>query len=358
MSSARGAEEAEPTDVEARAPGSGHASGSEPRQAVDSSVWALAAVATVATVLSRALAPSLLGVWEGADHVIAAVTLASALTSQLFAVGCAVVVVGLVLGTVKSPLPHHLRAAAVGVGMLVLLALSISSVDVPLPSSSRMVVAGAAAVLVVLSARLSARIYTLRAASLALGAVAVAGFLRVVTVGSATRALEVASSTWGTAARVVGTGAWVFDAGALALAAAILTAHPRREQRLGRPRWGVLAVVCGLPALFVVGVLLSSDPERTGLVVLVANVAHYNRVLPDTFVPEHLTTFVEVLRWTVAAGLLAFTPRSRMMAGALALLILARSTLEVPLSAAAVVVAALAVALHPGPDIERDLPEG
>lgn len=319
-------------------------------------MWALALLGTLAAVLSRALAPSLLGVWEGADHIIAFVTLAGAASSQLVGLGSSALVIGLVLGTVKSPLPQYVRAFSVGVGMLVLLALGISAIDVPLPSNSRMVVAGAASILVLLAVRLSSRIFTLRAASVALGAVAVAGLLRVVTVSMANHALDVASAEWGIAARVAATVHWVVDAVAVGFALAVLTAHPRRHRRLERPRWALLALVLALPLLFVALVELGADPERTGVVVLASNIAHHNRILPAAFLPEELRSYVEVLRWVAAAAILAVAPRSRMMAGALAFALFTRSTLEVPLCAAAAIIAALAVALHPGPDPHHDLP--
>lgn len=357
MSTSVDAVDAEPPGPEGGAPPSRDASeASAGHGEVDFTIWALSALATVAAVLSRAVAPSLLGVWEGADHIIAFVTLAGAASSQLVAIGSAALVIGLVLGAVKSPLPQYVRAFSVGVGMLVLLALSISAIDVPLPSKSRMVVAGAASILVLMAARVSARIFTLRAASVALGAVAVAGLMRVVTVSMANHALEVASMGWGTGARVAATAHWAIDAVAVGFALAVLITHPQRRRRLRRPRWTLLGVVLTVPLVFVALVQLGADPERTGVVVLLSNIAHHNRILPAAFVPEQVRTYMEVLRWVAAAALLGVAPRSRMMAGALALALFTRSTLEVPLCAAAAVIAAFAVALHPGPNPDHDLP--
>lgn len=320
-------------------------------------VWGLALLATVAAILSRAIAPSLLGVWEGADHIIAAVSLGSAVTSQLFAVCSSAVVIGLVLSTVKSDLPQYLRAFAVGVAMLVLLALSISSVAQTLPESSRMVVAGSAALLVLLSAQVSSRIFTLRAGALVLGLVAVAALVRVACVATASHALQIGSLDWGRAARVLSTVHWAIDSCALGLALAVLTTHARAHSTLRRPRWAVLGVVLVLPLFFVLGVAIGgNDPERTGIVALVSNIAHHNRVLPAPHLPAQLRNYVEALRWVGAFGLLAVVPRSRLMAGALALALFSRSTLEVPLCAAASVIGALAIGLHPSPDLETDLP--
>ena len=314
---------------------------------VGGAIWGLALVATLAAMLSRALAPSLLGVWEGADHIIAAVTLAGAVSSQTVAVGSALMVLVLVLGAVRSSLPHYLRAFSVGVGMLVMLALCISAIDITLPPKSRLVVAGSAALLVFIAAWLSSRLYTLRAASLALAAVAAAGVFRIITVLVAGHALDTASIEWGIGARVVGTLHWVLDLVAMAVAIAIVVSQPRRGRRLRTRRWTVLGLLVVIPLFFLLGVQLASDPERGGVVLLVSNIAHHNRILPVPYVPSMLLTYVEVLRWGAAVALLSINPRSRAMAGALALVLFSRSTLEVPLCSAAVVIAALAVALHP-----------
>ena len=313
-------------------------------------VWAVGMLATLAAVLSRAVGPSLLGVWEGADHVIAAVTLAAAGTSQLLAVSCLLLVIGLVLATLMSTRPQYVRALSVGVGMLLLLALGISAVDLPLPSQSRLVVGTAAVFLVLASARLSARIYTLRAPALAVGLVALAGLFRVATVLMATLAIDGSSSTLGWLARALATLHFGLDLCAIGLVLAVLVLHPRGTA-LRRPRWWALAVVVGLTVLLMVGVWLGSDPERSGVVALLSNIAHHNRILPAPVVPEMARVFVEFLRWVAAAVLLAVVPRSASVAGALALALFSRSTVEVPLSAVAAVIAALALGVHPSPEM-------
>ncbi len=317
-------------------------------------VWSLALVATVAAVLSRAVAPSLLGVWEGADHIIAAATLGAAVLSQLVAVGSSAVIIGLVLGTVKSAQPQYIRAFSVGVAMLVLLALSISSVNQQLPEKSRMVVAGAAALLVLVSMRVSARIFTLRAASLALGGVAVAGLVRMVSTALASHAIDTAAPMWATAAKVSATVYWLVDVSALGLCLAVLTTQARGDRRLRRPRWTTLGIVLVVPLFFMLAVSLGQEPERTGFVALVTNIARNNRVLPGPLIPLPIQQYLEVLRWVAAAAMLWIMPRSRLLAGALALALFSRSTLEVPLCAAAAVVGALAIGLHQPPNLSEE----
>jgi hypothetical protein len=202
-------------------------------------------------------------------------------------------------------------------------------------------------------------LYTLRAGALAFSAVSVAGLLRVVCVATASFAIDTASVPWAQGARVLATAQWVVDVLAMGLALAVLALHPQRGRRLAKPRWALLGIVGTLPLFFLIGVALGADdPERTGWVALVSNVAHHNRVLPTPYLPVQLRNYVEALRWVSAAALIVVAPRSRLMAGALALALFTRSTLEVPLCAAAAVIGALAVGLHPGPDPVRELRGG
>ncbi|MCA9625786.1 MAG: hypothetical protein KC731_42480, partial [Myxococcales bacterium] len=62
-------------------------------------LWAMAWLAVLATLASRAVAPALPGVWVGVDHLITAAKLGAAITSQFFAVASTAVVMGLVLAT-------------------------------------------------------------------------------------------------------------------------------------------------------------------------------------------------------------------------------------------------------------------
>jgi hypothetical protein len=312
-------------------------------------LWGLAIVATIAAILSRAIEPALLGVWERSDHIIHAVRLGAAGGSQLAAVGSSALVVGLVLAAVRHPIPSYLRAFAIGVGMLTLLALALSAVAVTLPDSSRLVVASAASLLALLAAREPARLFLLRAAALVVASTAASGFVRVATIGVMTYAPEGPGETWGVLARALATLGWAVDLATVLLAAAILVTTAPRGNAAGktRVRWPLLAVVVVVPLLLVAGAQLGAEPERSGFPVLLANVARLLQIYPEPYIPGLGRSALEMTRWVTAAGILVVMPRGRMTAATLALALCAAGTVEAPLCAAALVVAALALALHP-----------
>jgi hypothetical protein len=320
-------------------------------------LWLLAVVSTLAAILSRALEPALLGVWERSDHVIHAVRLGAAGGSQLAAVGSSACVIGLVLTAVKSPLPSYLRAFGVGVGMLTLLALALSAVAVPLPESSRLVVAASSSLLALLALRTPVRLHALRAGALVLGAAAASGVLRIGTIALMSYPPDSPAEAWGVAARLLATLGWVVDVAAVLLAAAVVCTAPRRGlagSRKTRVRWAAVAAVVLVPLLVIAGANAGTEPERSGLPVLLGNIVRLLQILPEPYVPGVARAALETMRWVTAVANLVVVPRSRMLAASLTLALCSAGTTEVPLCAAALVVSALALALHPsiplGPD--------
>jgi len=308
-----------------------------------------------AALVSRGLEPALPGVWVGADHVITAVKLGAALGSQLVAVVSAMVVIGLVLATVRSTLPAYLRAYAVGAGVLVVLAVMIASA-VRLPHMSRLVVAGGAALLVLLAMRLSARIFTHRAASLTLAAMALAGLVRILAIVLST--LTAPGSSWVllAAVRTSATLSSLLEVIGIVVALAWLVSQPEADQaRSRRLRWIVpaLLVVATSAVLYVAH--RGQDPEAAGASVLVARAVRELLTSPAPYTPEVVRSFVEILTWLVLLATLIFNPRGRMMSATVALALVARGSLEVPLSAALLLIGALALAHHPGPDLRTEV---
>ena len=325
-------------------------------------LWLLALLATVAALVSMSVERALPGVWLGVDHVITAVKLGGAVSSQLLAVSSTAVVIGLVLATTKSRLPAHLRAYAVGAGALSILAVMIASA-MKLPDTSRLVLGGSVALLGLLAAWPASRVYTLRAAALVVGVVSLGGMVRVATVllamvGAAT------SETLATVARVGASAGVVIELGAIGVALAWLISQPGARGGalvpLRRPRWPLLAALLAVCALLAVGAQIGAQSEARGAAVLLSRSLEQLAVTPAPFVPSMLLGWVEILRWAVVIGLLLVAPRGRMMSSTVALALIARHTVEVPLCAVTLVVAALALGLHPGADLrsERDAPKG
>ena len=317
-------------------------------------LWVLAVLAMAAALVSRGLEPALPGVWVGADHVITAVKLGAALGSQLVAVGSAVVVVGLVLVTVRSTLPAYLRAYVVGAGVLVVLAVMIASA-VKLPHVSRLVVAGAAVLLVLVATRLSARIFTHRAASLILATMALAGLARILAIVFST--LTAPDSSWVllAAVRSSATLSALLEVMGVVVALVWLVSQPGAAQlRSSWLRWSLPALLLVATSVVLYVVHRGQDPEATGASVLVARAVRELLTTPAPYTPEVVRGFVEILTWMVLLAMLIFNPRGRMMSAAVALALVARGSLEVPLSAALLVIGALALANHPGPDLRTE----
>jgi hypothetical protein len=323
----------------------GHASGV---------LWAVASLAALAALLSRAVEPALPGVWVGVDHVITAVKLVSAISSQLFAVSSSAVMIGLVLATVRSRLPPHLRAFSVCAGVLVVLAVLIASA-VRLPNPSRLVLAFTAAALSLMAAKSSARFLNLRAAALLLAVMSVASLVRIIAIVFAGYANAGAPDAILLAARVAATvGSAVEALGVLVAVAWLVLKSPRTGKR-PEPRWQLLAVtlVLGLAGTFVVH--LGLDPESSGGALLVARAVRRLLLLPEPYLPLMLRVVVEVLLWLVVLLTLVLTPRSRLMSAVVALALVARGTPDIPLCAMAMVLASLALLQHPGPDLRNEI---
>jgi hypothetical protein len=319
-------------------------------------LWAMALIAVLAAILSRGIEPALPGIWVGIDPVITAFKISGAVVSQLFAVASTAVVIGLVLGTVQSSQPSYLRAFAVGTGVLTILAVMIASA-VRLPHASRVILALATGVLALMGSLLAARFFTSRAPALVVGSVAISGVVRAITIVIAALAQSTALIT---IARVMATLSWLVETAGLVVALVWLLTQPRPSGgRLAppkRPRWLLLAALLIVTSALWVVVLLGHAPDASGSPVLAARAVERLLSNPAPYTPRMLREWFEVFRWLVAFSVLAIVPRGRMMAATVALALVATGTLEVPLCAVCLMIAVLALGLHPGPDLRFDAP--
>jgi len=326
-----------------------------PRGEAPTVLWVMALVGVVAALVSRGVAPALPGVWVGVDHAIMGLKLGGALVSQLFAVASAAVIIGLVLGTVRSSLPPYLRAFAAGTGVLCILAVMIASA-VRLPHASRIVLAGATGALALMGAVSAARFFTSRAPAIVIGSVAVAGLIRVVTIVLAT---YVVSDATVMVARITATISWLLEIASIGVALVWLVTQPRvvgeTLRRPKRPRWLLLAALILVATGALAAVVLGTAPDATGVTLLLSRSVEQLLSNPSPYGVPWVREAVEVLRWVVVAGVLVVNPRGRMMASSVALALVAAGVLEVPLCAASLVIATLSLGLHPGPDLRVEL---
>lgn len=321
-------------------------------------LWIMALIAVVAALVSRGVAPALPGVWVGVDHAITGLKLGAALISQFFAVSSAAVIIGLVLGTVRSALPAYLRAFAAGTGVLCILAVMIASA-VRLPHASRLVLAVATGALAVMGGLSAARFFTSRAPAIVIGSVAVAGLVRVLTILLAGQAR---SDVVVVVARVTATVSWLFEVASIVVAIVWLLTQPRvvsgELRRPVRPRWWLLGALIAAAAAVGTSVVIGSAPDAKGAPLLLARSVEHLLANPSPYGLPWAREVVEVVRWLVVVAVMVVNPRGRMMASSVALALVATGVLEVPLCAAALVIAVLSLGLHPGPDLRLDIAPG
>ena len=323
-------------------------------------LWTLALVAGLSALSARALEPALPGIWVGVDHIITGVKLIGAVASQLFAVASTAVIIGLVLSTVKSSLPAYLRAFSVGAGVLTILAVMIASA-VRLPEMSRLVLAGTTALLAILCIQLSARLFSLRAASLVLGFVALAGVVRIPTIVLTELGQAADADTFVLLARIAATIASLLEIAAVLVAVVwVMSAgRARAKPNAKTARWPRGVAVGAVVTLAVVTTYLAAlggELEASKSLLLISRSWRELLTNPAPYTPELARVFVEVTRYALVATVLILRPRGPLMSAAVAFGLVAGGALEVPLCAASLVIGALALALHPGPDLRHDRP--
>lgn len=302
----------------------------------------LGILAAAAQLITRGLAPALPGVWVGMAATINGLKLVAALLAQLFAVGATASLIGLVMATVRSEQPAHVRAFSVGTGVLTVLAVMIASA-VRLPSVSRMVLAGVTTVLALLSARESLRSPTTRAAGLVCGLLGVAGALRLLTISLSTLAATRVSTSLVTGARVAAT-LFVAVVVMAVLASLVWIARVGQARSVG---WVTSGLVVALAIGATVVVTMGADPEAGGVPLwlfrsleeLVPRPLPFGALLP--------LMGLEALRWLAATVALASAPNQRAMGACLALALVSGGSLEIPSCAISLTLATLALALHP-----------
>lgn len=309
----------------------------------------LALLAAVASVTTRGLGPALPGVWVGVEGYINAAKMVGALSSQLFAVSSSAIVIGLVLALVRGDRPAYLRAFSVGVGVLTVLAVMIASA-VALPDASRLVLAFGVGLLTALCATSAARFFTSRAPAITLGLLAASGLLRILVILLSQLAFERMSQLTADVARVLVTISAVPVAVAVIFALVWMVRVPGTGAAL---RWGALVVIMAGLGTLVALAQVGADPEAGGMPLLVARTLHEMGLRPRPFGPTLLYSALEALRWLTALAVLIVAPRNRSLAAAVSLALLAGGTLEVPLAAAGMVVAALVLVLQPGPTVDE-----
>ncbi|MBI4699870.1 MAG: hypothetical protein HY744_01665 [Deltaproteobacteria bacterium] len=296
--------------------------------------WA-ACLGLVAALLDRGVAPALAGVGVGLGTAIAWVERLASLLSQLLAVVLVLATIRLTLPLWRSPLPASWRIFAVAVGGVVVMGAMTASA-VPVPLGTALACAGGAVGLALWTGGSALRWPGLRGPALVLVAVAAAGVPRLAAVALAYHAGELGSARLFVGARAAATAAVLLDVAACVVGMAWLGSRPGRRPRL----------VPGVALIVAAGLLArlsfaGSEPGAPGVLILLGRVLDRLVSFPAPVLPDPARFFAEALAWLVAAAVLAGKRRRPLGATVVALALLARGAVEMPLCAAALVLAAL-----------------
>ena len=310
------------------------------RIAVPQFVRQVAAVGAVAFVLGRALAPALRGAREGLDRVIAYADVLGAFATYLFAfAGLMSLVLGLLLTFREKRFGPVYRVAATVLGVCVI-SLVAPAFREPLPERASIVAALASGIVALMASREAITVPRTRALGVLLVSAGSAALLHLSASLVAWYAGERALYRLAVFARVLATSSVFFDTLTLLVAFAWLATRPQKT-----------TVWAARIALFI-GCVVAWSAARGGgrdsspLWELVAYRA-VDRLLPPpaayVWVPYRFV--LETCAPLLAIAALLARGQMPAITGAVALVLLARPSTDVPLSALALTLAALSTPL-------------
>jgi hypothetical protein len=298
------------------------------------------AIAGVAAVLlGRALAPALRGVREGMDRIIPYTDLAGSTATYVFAftaIAAMIVQLGRTLQERRCGRLHRSVSLALGAGVLLLAAPSLRHA---LSERESIVLGATSGLLALIAAREALPVGRTRAVGLVLGMTGLAAVLHVAATSLAWYAGERALYRLALSARGLATAGVVFDTIAVLGA---LTWVSTRDRRLNT--W--TSRTCLLVAVFVVWAAARGVREAAPFWQLVAHRA-LDRLLsvPTPYVWLPLRLLLEATAPLLALVAIATRHQIPSVMGSMALILVARPTTDVPLSALAIALAALSIPL-------------
>lgn len=287
----------------------------------------IAVLALVTAVIGRALAPALPGSAAGIGPAIQYLDAAAALLTQATVIWGTTTAILLLFATLWTPpfsFPHRMIAMPAGAGVVTLVFLSVGSRLGPVESlalAAACIALGGSATIATVGP------HRTRAAGLVLGAVTGASALYVGSKALALSASQHAQVSLFTAARTVATGGFLLDVLSLTIAAAWL----------GGPRLRRAAIVL-LPLSLIAGVIAwgaaqgSKDGAALWAVIASRSLLEVTSH-PLPFAAAEVRYFVETAALLIAAAVVS-TGKGGMVTGAsIALALLARGSLDVPVCA-------------------------
>jgi hypothetical protein len=308
-----------------------------------------AALMILTSILGRAVGPSMEGLAVGLGRLISLVQRSGDVLSQGLAVAAIVLAMGEILVASRSRMPAPLRLGSIGLGGGVVLACFLASPRrESLPDALILLMSASAIVLALLSGVTALKIPYARAAGMILGLVGAGSLLRLIAEVIAAQAGARGGERLAVVASGVATAGFVAGLLAMAIAAAWIAS---RSGKLASP--GTLVPLA--LALVLTQKALHADAEDAGaLSVLVRRAVEHLMMRPRPLLPLGFQIFAALLGPLLAVAALASRPARGASAAALsppaigaaiALALLMRDAVDMPLGALALVIAGLTAAL-------------
>lgn len=296
---------------------------------------AIAALALVATVTARGLAPALPGSAAGIAGWIRASETTAMLLSQILVVSGALVVFRLLIRTLRQTelgVVYRLLAVPLGAAALTIIMAAAQSSERPGVALGLAVITSIVAIAATFPTLAAPRT---RAAGFVLGVVGTASFVHVLARLLAIRASEQALASLFRVAESVSTLSFALDVASIALVAVWLGAHRRSRAIV------VGGVLVGLSALVAWGAVRGSGESAALWQVLASRSLAGMTRHPAPMVLAPLRYSVELLALLVAAVALVLPGRNAPVQALFALALLARTSTDIPLCALCLLIAAL-----------------
>ncbi len=308
-----------------------------------------AALAIVASLVGRAIGPSMEGLAVGLGRLIEAVKLSGGVLSQVLAVAAIVLAMGEILVVSRSRVPAVVRLGSIGLGGAVVLVCFLASPRrESLPDALVLLMSVSAIAFAFLAGASALKASFSRAAGLILLLVGASSLLRLIALGIASQARASAGGRLGVVAGAVATAGFVAGVVALAIAAAWIASRSRKLASAG-------TLVPLAIALLLTQRASGADGDDAGAFsVLVHRIVERLILRPLPLVPVGFQIFVALLAPLLAIAALASRPARGASAAALAppsigaavaLALLMRDAADMPLGALALVIASLTVAI-------------
>lgn len=296
----------------------------------------IAIVAVLVVLLGRALGTSFRGLAVGLGKHAERLELVGSTLSQGFLILGTIVSLGLVLAVLRVSVSAFVRFAVVACGGLVTLA-TLLSMATRTPDGTLLISASLASALALVAAWNTMRIPFARAAAVVVGGVGLGAVARVIAIVLLTR--DQVPNGYRLAAQSFSTAGLVLDGLAMAVAVGFVSSRNRK------PSSPATIIALGA-ALIATRLALGGVADDAGsMSILFERASRALLLRPEPLVSKAVATFFAFAAPALAIAVLATPTLTPALSGAIALVLLAHGSPDVPLCALMMVIASVATIL-------------